>query len=390
MSLLKRSVSNLIRSLSRTMVIVVMLAISLGMGLSLFQAYSITSKQLEAISGKIGTNIFVSPAGYEGPPSGNLILEQADINKLKNLEHVVAVQSTLSEAYSGNRPLRPGNPNGASHIQALSVLGLDPSLANPSLDPTGIKDEQITVVDGIFFASDDINANVMIVGQALAQANNLQVGSTVDIQGAPVKVIGIYSTGQVNNLIVMPLGSVQRLYKLEGANGVTVVADDFSNVNAVVQEIRTVFDAGTADVLTATQEYNKINANITGAVGAGRTGMIVTFAVAAAIILLAVFLVMRQRVREIGILKAIGASNWYIGLGFSLEMLVICVVSSAIGLALSVSLFAQNVNAVRGASVSPTVISIAIGATIILALLASLLPVWYIARVRPAEVLRDE
>ena len=176
----------------------------------------------------------------------------------------------------------------------------------------------------------------------------------------------------------------------QGANGVTVVADDVSNVNAVVQEIRTVFDAGTADVLTATEEYNKINANITGAVGAGRTGMIVTFAVAAAIILLAVFLVMRQRVREIGILKAIGASNWYIGLGFGLETLFICLVSVAIGLALSVSLFAQNINGVREASISPAVFSVAIAVTIILALMASLLPVWYIARVRPAEVLRNE
>ena len=390
MGLLKRSLLNLVRSPSRTLIIVALLAISLGLGLSMFEVYSVTSEQLGEISGKIGTNIFVSPAGYEGPRTGNAILAQTDVNKLKDLEHVVAVQSTLSEAYSGNQSLRPGNPNGASHIQAVSVLGLDSSLANPSLDATGMNDAQITIVDGAYFAASDTDSNVMIVGQALAQANNLQVGSTVDILGTPVKVIGIYTTGQVNNLVIVPIGALQRLYNLQGANGVTVIADDVSNVNAVVQEIRTVFDAGTADVLTVTQEYNKINANITGAVGAGRTAMIVSFAVAATIILLAVFLVMRQRMREIGILKAIGASNWYVGLGFSIETLIICVLSTAIGLALSASLFAQNINGVREASVSIAVLSVAIAVTIILALMASLLPVWYIARVRPAEVLRNE
>ena len=130
-----------------------LLAVSLGLGLAMFEDNSAVASQLGAISRKIGTNIFVSPAGYEGIPSGNVILDQADINRLKNLEHVVAVQSSLSVAYSGSTPIRPGNPNGASRIQALSVLGLDPSLPNPSLDPTGMNDAKITIVDGTYFAA---------------------------------------------------------------------------------------------------------------------------------------------------------------------------------------------------------------------------------------------
>ena len=37
-----------------------------------------------------------------------------------------------------------------------------------------------------------------------------------------------------------------------------------------------------------------------------------------------VVVVMRQRVREIGILKAIGASNPRIGLGFGIKTLLMC------------------------------------------------------------------
>ena len=40
--------------------------------------------------------------------------------------------------------------------------------------------------------------------------------------------------------------------------------------------------------------------------------------------------------------------------------------------------------------VSPVVLLIALGAGVGLALIASIVPVWYIARVRPAEVLRNE
>ena len=41
-------------------------------------------------------------------------------------------------------------------------------------------------------------------------------------------------------------------------------------------------------------------------------------------------------------------------------------------------------------AVSPEVILIAFVTAIVLAIAASVIPVWYIARVRPAEVLRNE
>jgi ABC-type antimicrobial peptide transport system permease subunit len=40
--------------------------------------------------------------------------------------------------------------------------------------------------------------------------------------------------------------------------------------------------------------------------------------------------------------------------------------------------------------ISPEIFLIALGVGLVLALIASIVPVWYIARVRPAEVLRNE
>jgi putative ABC transport system permease protein len=155
--------------------------------------------------------------------------------------------------------------------------------------------------------------------------------------------------------------------------------------------------------------------------------MLISFVVAAVVVLASVVLVIRQRIREIGIMKAIGASNGQIGFQFGLETTVITVAATVFGIILSL-LFGQQIanlftgtgstptvtgaggfagrgTAVFGGgggrifagsiggihvAVSPEVILIAFGTAIILAIIASVIPVWYIARVRPAEVLRNE
>jgi putative ABC transport system permease protein len=155
--------------------------------------------------------------------------------------------------------------------------------------------------------------------------------------------------------------------------------------------------------------------------------MVISFIVAAVVVLASVILVIRQRIREIGIMKAIGASNGQIGFQFGLETTVITVVATVFGILLSL-LFGQKIanlftssgsaptitgaggfagrgTAVFGGgggrifagsiggihvAVSPEVVIIAFASAIILAVAASVIPVWYIARVRPAEVLRNE
>ena len=395
MSLIKRSLLSLLRSPARTIVVIVILAISLGLGLTMFEVHNAITNQLGAISGKIGTDIFVSPAGYEGISSGNVILDQSDISKLKDLAHVISVQSSLQVAYSGNTAIKIASPNYpdsgpvvAHPVQELSLMGLDPAIANPILRLRG-GDAEMTIVDGTYFTTENTNADVMVVGQALAEQNNFQLGSTVDVVGTPVKVIGIYTTGQTDNMMLMPIATVQLLYNLPGSNGVTVIADNVNNVDTVVREIETIFP-NTPDVFTAISDYIRINPDIIGALNTSRTGMIVTFIVAAAVILLAMFLIVRQRIREIGIIKAIGGSNWRIGLGFGIETLIICLVSAAVGIGLTFVFINKVTNEVQAVGISPGTFLVAVGAAVTLALLASVTPVWYIGRVRPAEVLRNE
>jgi putative ABC transport system permease protein len=160
--------------------------------------------------------------------------------------------------------------------------------------------------------------------------------------------------------------------------------------------------------------YSRIGSSVTNAASSSQTGMVVSFIVAAAVILLAVVLVVRQRVREIGILKAIGASNGRIALQFGMETVILSLAAAVLGTCLTflmaqkvADLFSsggtQNFGGPGGAmrvfngtvagihvAISPEIFIIAFGAAIALAVTASIIPVWYIARVKPAEVLRNE
>jgi putative ABC transport system permease protein len=125
---------------------------------------------------------------------------------------------------------------------------------------------------------------------------------------------------------------------------ITLSADTVKNVNTVVTEIRAIWNNDIADIMTAQQEYSQMNGSITNANSASQTGMLISYVVAAVVVLASVTLVVRQRAKEIGIMKAIGASNWQIGFQFSLETVVISVVAVIFGVFISILLGQQVAN----------------------------------------------
>ena len=446
MRTVRRSLLNILRSPARSVVVVIILAVSLGLALIMFEVHAATATQLSSIGGNVGNDITVRPAGYFGfGGGGGNPLPQAQVDQLNSLAHVASVQETVQTTYTGTAlvsgidvgslgffrsfdgsrppadatPVKVPNSSGTSRFANISVMGVSPSAAMPTLMGGGT----MTVESGRYFTSSDAGADVAVVGTVLATKNSLTVGSEITIGTDQVQVIGIYTSGQQfgDNMLIMPISTVQRLYSIDGATSITVAADNQSNVDTVITEIRGIWDTNTADVVSAQQEYARISGSITSAGSSSQTGMLVAFIVAAVIVLLSVILVIRQRIREIGIMKAIGASNWQIGFQFGLETTVMTVAATIVGVVLSILLGQQVANLfnsgntaggfgggraamfgagggriVRGTiggihvAVSPEVLLIAFVSAVVLAIAASIIPVWYIARVRPAEVLRNE
>jgi putative ABC transport system permease protein len=156
-------------------------------------------------------------------------------------------------------------------------------------------------------------------------------------------------------------------------------------------------------------------------------GVIGASVAGAAIILLAMIMIVRERRREIGVIKAIGGTNRKVITQFITEALTLTVIGSVVGLTLGVlvsgpmtsSLVSSQSNtsstSVRGgegggpgamiqggfnrigsnftqvtSSITPEIFASAVGITLLIAIIGSAVPAWFIARVRPAEVLRSE
>jgi putative ABC transport system permease protein len=429
MSVVRRSMRNLIRSPLRTGAILAILSVSIGLALIMVTIHGATENQLRSISEQIGTEITVRPAGRFGMMGGGGTLPQEDVDRLRDIPNVVSVQESIQTQYTGDSLEsaveqresgdQAGGPGGQSRPAdfgiGIVVMGFDAATENPML----VGDAQMDVVEGRYFTTRENDANVMVVGQDLADQNGLEVGSAVDIDGVSMDVIGIYDSGQVfgNNMLVMPIGTTQRLFDLEGVTSATVVVDDVGNVDGVVEAIRQVFDQNTADVVTTAAMYQRISESVASASNTSQIAMIVALIVAGVVILFSVVLMVRQRVKEIGILRAIGASNRQIEPQFGLEALAMSVIGAVIGafitffLAQKVANLLVNSSAGPGSAfppgggffdggattvggislaVSPEVFVYALGIAVALAIVASIFPARYISRVKPAEVLRYE
>ena len=101
------------------------------------------------------------------------------------------------------------------------------------------------------------------------------------------------------------------------------------------------------------------------------------------------FVSVKERTREIGVRKALGATQRAILFQFLVEAVAICLVGGAIGVGLA-ALVAFGVNQVFTAELSGGTVALAFGLCGVLGVTFGLLPAWQAARARPIEALRYE
>lgn len=437
LSLIKNSLRSLKRSPLRTTILILILAVSSTLSLVMLTVGGAYQNQLSSISSQIGNTITVRPAGFFGAMGGGEPLDETEVDQIGKIEHVVSVSKSVQTRYSGDAlvsAIQPGtlgnqtgqlpqNSDNETMIQRMAqrvgiqVMGYDTSVSKPEL----ISGVSVEVVEGRNFTLGEDDANIAILGKDLATANNLAVGSKININNTDVEIVGIFDSVQRfgNNAILMPIKTTERIFNITGVTEATVTVDNVNNEDAVVTEIRKIFDENTADITTSSSTYQRISGSLTNAINTSKLAMIISFIAAGVIIMFSVILMIRQKIKEVGILKAIGASNFRISFQFVLETFFISILGTLIGAILTFPL-AQRVssllfsagsmlssgNLVGGQgfiarsgftrigniniAVSPEVFVYAILFAIAIAIIASIIPMLYISKVKPAEVLRYE
>lgn len=462
MNTVTRGMRNAFRNSIRTFSIVVILGLSVGLALAMLVARQAVQQKIESVKTSIGNTITISPAGTRGFEGGGEPLTNDQVNQLASISNVTQVTQTLSdrlttantnlvsainpgslgERHAGNSGVgfeaAPEGDHGGSAAPQINRTFTPPVIV------TGTNDSTSTSVFGgntVTFVSGQTldvtkDADEAIVGKALAEKNSLSVGSTFTAYGKPIKVVGIYDSGNTfsNGGLITPLLALQRLSgQSASVTNAVVTVNSIDDIDAVVSAIKTKL-ADKADVVSNQDTAKQAIAPLENVKSISLFSLIGALIAGAVIILLTMMMIVRERRREIGVMKAIGASNLKTMFQFASEAVTLTVLGLIVGLVIGVAAANPITNILvrnstssssqtaqtsgqtaeggghaggrggfRGAanssltsiqniraSVGWDILGYGVGAALLIAIVGSAIPAYLISKVRPAEVMRTE
>jgi putative ABC transport system permease protein len=467
MSVVSRGVKNAFRNGLRTGAVALILAISIGMSLSMLVANKAVESRIADLKTEVGRTIKVNPAGSEGFQGGGEPLTADDLAKVKKVADVESATGIMNftlqtETTDGSTSVfraagnaTPGKTNLKSSIDA-GTLGNrfnarvesgdssntnmpEPLLPIRGIGTNGAYDEEgkaFNITSGRTLNDKDTYSTV--VGSALAEKNGLKTGSTFTAYDKTFTVVGIVDLGTkfANDTVIFPLKTAQELAgQTSEISTILVQADSIDHLESVMADIKQTLGTSKADVTSSEENIRDAIDSLKSVQNISIVGFIAALAAAGLTVLMVMFVIVRERRREIGVLKAIGGSNRSIVSQFIVEAVVLVAIGGILGLgtafassgAIANVLVTSNTSsgsetttsntpttgrlgggAIRfrasGDSLKDTTelvgkVTTSIGATTLLygflgmiavAILGSAIPAWLIAKVRPSEVLRGE
>jgi len=447
MNVVTRGIRNAFRNTIRTFSIVVILGLSIGLALSMLVARQAVTDKITSVKSSVGNTVSVSPAGVRGFEGGGEALTNTDIAKVEKLSHVKSVDKTLSDRLdTDNTSLQSAieagslgqrfSQNSGQKVEAptfvmqnknsdgtVTTSFTPPVTVIGTTNPTNLSSTQgggeFTLKSGEVFASDSTE-NVAVIGSSLAEKNNLKVGDTFTAYGAEVTVVAIFDAGNTfsNNQVIMPLATVQKLSgQTDAITSATVNVDSITNVESVTKAAQNALGSS-ADVTNSAAEAEESIKPLENIQTISTYSLIGAIIAGSTIILLTMIMIVRERRREIGVFKAIGASNVRIMGQFMTEAITLTTLGAIVGIGLGVAaatpiteMLVKNSSSstqtamqggprlIRGAQSAVSNVSANVGwdiilygllAAIVIAVIGSAIASYFISKVRPAEVMRAE
>jgi putative ABC transport system permease protein len=487
-SVLARSIGNAFRNKVRTAAVVAVLAVAIGLALAMLVANQAVGAKVQELNASVGTVLTVNPAGGQGFEGGGEPLTSAQAStaaavpnvtnvvgtkalRLRNATEAAAQAAAGTQAGPGGGQGGPGGVSATTLTTSLTAavdagtLGNRNQAANGStttqaaprslpitatgtgaeVDSTG---KALNITDGTGLGDYAAASTNALLGTTLAEKNGLSVGSTFTINDQTFTVAGLFDSGTAfgNNALYVTLPAAQTLAALpDELSSMIVTVNSMENVGAAQTALQSALGTDKADVTQGQRGLETAVSSLDSVKNISLIAFVAALATAGLIILLIMVMLVRERRREIGVLKAIGAPNRTIGLQFVLEALVLVALGSAVGAAvasfasggIASALISTNTGttaattgrgaAIAGAaggaglpaggagfpggaglpggspfggasqlltsvtaSASPGVIAAGIAAVFGVAIIGALVPALLTARIRPIEVLRGE
>jgi putative ABC transport system permease protein len=453
MNVLTLGMRNAFRNRTRTVAIIAIVGLSMGLSLIMLISYQAVQQKITDAKRSIGNTITVRPAGNTGMlGSDSNTLDGGKVAAVRDIAHVDKTVNVLTDRLGTDGTEQPMMGSSEAPKTSLKspvelkkstnsagmttysggglmlVGGVPPNFSppvtfagssNPSAASTVPGSSALAITSGKAIGGSEDDSKAMISG-AMAKKNNLKVGDTFTAYNETLTVSALFKadTESGNSTVITSLPTLQRLSDRSNQLSTAIVTvDSLDNLKATVSNIKNKLGTD-ADVTSALEQATKALEPLASVKKVALFSLFGSVVAGAVVIFMMMIMIVRERRREIGILKAIGASNLRIVMQFMTEALTLTLVGAVVGLIIGVvggspataSLVSSSIGDTTQPGMIPhrppminigdlkdvqahvgiTVFLFGLGGAVLIAMVGSACAGWLIAKVRPAEVMRQD
>lgn len=267
---------------------------------------------------------------------------------------------------------------------------------------------QMRVDQGRFFEEDDIEAHrrYAVLGRTVAHelfGEENPLGKAVKVADSEFRIIGLMEHKgttlgfDMDDLVFIPSTTAMDVFATDGFNNIVMRARDKLSVDPAMEEVNDILRRRHNDLVDYTIISQDDMLATVNSIMATMSMMLIAIASISLLVggigIANIMLVsVRERTREIGVRRAVGAKRRHVLLQFLLEAVVISLLGGFIGLLIGVALVygGRLVMPELPLSLSPDIVLIAVGFSALVGVLSGVAPAQRAANLDPVEALRYE